>query len=125
MNYWIIPCNTKYYNHEKAFSCLTEIDWRQSANMCEGDIVYIYVGRPISAILYKCEVIKADMERSDGADEKYIIGDLKKANRYMRLKLITKYPENKFNKNIILDRGVKTIQGPSRVSEEFVKFIEK
>lgn len=40
MNTWVVPCNTKYYNHKGAFEKLSEIDWRQSANMEVGDIEY-------------------------------------------------------------------------------------
>lgn len=53
MTEWIIPCNLKYYDVKGAFSKFKAIDWKQSAkNICVGDIVYIYVGKPISAIKY-------------------------------------------------------------------------
>jgi len=37
-----------------AFKHLERIDWKQSATSIEPeDVVYIYVGRPIKAILFK------------------------------------------------------------------------
>lgn len=30
MEKWIIPCNVKYYDNEKAFSVLKILDWKQS-----------------------------------------------------------------------------------------------
>lgn len=46
---WIIPCNPKYYNVKCAMTDLKIVDWKQSnKNISAGDIVYIYVGSPIS-----------------------------------------------------------------------------
>lgn len=125
MSTWVIPCNTKYYDHKGAFEKLTEVDWRQSANMEVGDIVYIYVGRPISSLLYKCEIIKTNMDDTDGSDNEFILGEsLKKAKRYMRVRLLEKYPEGKFDRVSLLENGLKTIQGPSKVESDFIGYIE-
>lgn len=125
MSTWVIPCNTKYYDHKGAFDKLNEVDWRQSANMEIGDTVYIYVGKPVSSLLYKCEIINTNMENTDGSDEEFIIGgSLQKAKRYMRVRLLAKYPEGKFDRISLLENGLKTIQGPSKVSEDFISYVE-
>ncbi len=49
----IIPANPKYYDVEGAFRKNDTILWKQSNNICEHDIVYLYVAAPISAILYQ------------------------------------------------------------------------
>lgn len=54
---WIIPANPKYYDVEAVFENADEIDWKQGAGTKKGDIVFMYVAAPVSAILYKCEVI--------------------------------------------------------------------
>lgn len=125
MSSWIIPCNEKYYNHKGAFEKLPIIEWRQNASMQEGDTVYIYVGRPISALLYKCEVLEVDIFEPTIDDAEFYIGSsLKTAKRYMKLKLIERYPETKFDRVSLLENGLKTIQGPSRATEEFIKYLE-
>ena len=53
---WIIPANPKYYDVESAFAKDDVIDWKQGSGINTGDTVYMYVGSPVSAILYKCKV---------------------------------------------------------------------
>ena len=50
---WIVPANPKYYDIVHAFDDQKEIDWKQGAGIKKGDTVYMYVGAPVSAILYK------------------------------------------------------------------------
>lgn len=50
---WIRTAKLKKYDVISAFSDINEIDWRKSGfNIKTGDIVYIYVGKPYSRIMY-------------------------------------------------------------------------
>ena len=60
-NEWIIPANPKYYDVIKAFNDNNIITWKQSNNIQVGDIVYIYVTSPYSAILFKCQAIEVNI----------------------------------------------------------------
>lgn len=127
MTNWIIPCNEKKYNHRGAFEKLNVIDWRQSTNVEIGDYVFIYAGRPTSSVMYKCEVILTDITEGILKDDKEF--NLEKfedpiKKRYMRLKLLEKYPEGRYPREEILNNGVKTVQGPSKVNEDFIIYIE-
>ena len=51
----------KYYDIINAFNKTDTIIWKQSNNIWAGDIVYLDVAAPISAILYKCEVLETDI----------------------------------------------------------------
>ncbi len=66
-----------------AFNDTTTINWKQSNNIRKGDIIYIYIAEPYSAIMFKCEVIET------GIPYKY-----KKSNvpikQIMKIKLIKK-----------------------------------
>ena len=63
MQNWIIPCNLKYYDVFGAFRDLKKLDWKQSNPKIEiGDIVYIYVGAPVKAIMFKCRVTKVGLD---------------------------------------------------------------
>ena len=48
---WIIPANPKYYDIVGAFEQNSEITWKQSSNVRPGDILYMYVAAPYSAIM--------------------------------------------------------------------------
>ena len=54
MNSWLIPCNSKLYDVCAAFQNFAVIDWKQSMKNVEiGDTIFIYVGAPIQAVLFK------------------------------------------------------------------------
>ena len=48
------------------------VEWKQPKNINVGDKVYIYIGSPISAIIYKKEVLEKDIE-SSYSDKKAMI----------------------------------------------------
>lgn len=87
---WIIPSNLKYYDVIGAFEEFNKLDWKQSVSIEQGDIVYIYVGNPISAIKFKCVATKVNLGEIEIDDSKYtrknkVYTDYK---NYMELELI-------------------------------------
>ncbi len=85
---WIVPANPKYFDLEAAFKKNSEIIWKQSSNIIPGDIAYMYLAAPYSAIIYKCEVTKVNIPY-DYKDKNI------KINKVMKIKLLKKY-NNKF-----------------------------
>ena len=62
MSSWIFPSNPKMYDTLGAFRNLPFVYWTQRIKSIEiGDIVYIYLGSPISRIVYKSEVVDKDI----------------------------------------------------------------
>ncbi len=103
---WIIPANPKYYDIERAFDSADEIDWKQGAGVKTGDTVFMYAGAPISAVLYKCAVVKTDIP-FEYSDENLTISSL------MRLKLEKRYPPDKFTfARLKSEYGVFAVRGP-------------
>ena len=71
---WMIPCNPKYFDVFGAYSKLKTIDWNQSVkSIAVGDIVYIYVGKPVQAIMFKTRVIATGItcDEVDRSDEEF------------------------------------------------------
>ncbi len=59
---WLVPSNPKYFDIIRAFRERDEIEWKQgNDNIRPGDIAYMYLGLPYSAILYRCEVTETDI----------------------------------------------------------------
>ena len=129
MTDWIIPCNLKYYDVKGAFSKFTAIDWKQSAkNICVGDIVYIYVGKPISAIKYKCRVNKANLSKVEIDDSEFVINGENYENygNHMELELIREYAGTELTRDMLVENGLKgNIQGPRRVDVLIQESINK
>ena len=86
---WIIPANPKYYDVERAFENAEIIDWKQGGSIKAGDTIFIYMGAPVSAILYKCMVVEADIPY-DYQDKNLTI------NTAMKIRLLQRYTPEQF-----------------------------
>lgn len=86
---WLVPANPKYHDIEHIFDESDISDWKQGAGIRTGDTVYLYVGAPISAILYKCEVLETDIPY-DYSDDKITV------KAVMNLKLLKRYDPSVF-----------------------------
>lgn len=121
MAQWIIPCNIELYDVIGAFQKLKCIDWKQSNHsISENDVVYIYVGKPISAIKYKCRVNKANYEKASIDDSEFVINGEVYENygNYMELELLEEYDQSNFSIEVLKANGLRgRIQGPRRVNE--------
>ena len=108
---WVVPANPKFYDIIHAFDNAEVIDWKQGSGILVGDTVYMYVAAPVSAILYKCEVLETDIPFSF-ADENLTIRAL------MKIKLIRRYIPDAFTFEKLKDNyGVTAIRGPRGIPE--------
>ncbi|WP_352404011.1 MmcQ/YjbR family DNA-binding protein [Kandleria vitulina] len=111
---WIIPANPKYYDIINAFNETDTIIWKQSNNIWAGDIVYLYVAAPISAILYKCEVLEVDIP--------YKYSDKNVSmKKVMKIKLLKRYEQDIFTFEKLKKYGIKAIRGPRSLTDELSK----
>ena len=107
---WIIPSNPAYYDVIHAFDDAEEIDWKQGAGIKTGDTVFLYVGSPVSAILYKCKVKKTDIPYHY-EDKNLTIRAL------MKIKLLKRYKPEKFTFTVLKEKyGIFAIRGPRGIT---------
>ncbi len=103
---WIVPANPKYYDIAHAFEEADEIDWKQGAGIKTGDTVFMYVGSPVSAILYQCKVTETDIPYVY-RDENLTIKAL------MKIKLVKRYKPEKFTFDVLKEKfGIYAVRGP-------------
>ena len=103
---WIIPANPKYYDIVHAFDGTDEISWKQGAGIKKGDTVFMYVGAPVSAIIYKCKVTETDIP-CDFQDENLTIKAL------MKIRLMKRYQPDTFTFDILKEEyGIYAVRGP-------------
>lgn len=105
---WIIPADPKYFDLEKAFAESDTIIWKQSSKVCVGDIIYLYVAAPFSAILYQCEAVEVDIpyEYDDGNVH---------MNHVMRIRLLHRLGQDQMTRERLKDYGVYAVRGPRSV----------
>lgn len=107
---WIVPANPKYYDVLHAFNDKNEIDWKQGRGVIKGDTVYLYAAAPVSAILYKCQVIKTNIP-FDYSENGLTITAL------MKIKLQKRYTPDKFTFTILKNEyGISAIRGPRGIT---------
>ncbi len=103
---WIIPSNPKYYDIIHAFDDTDEIDWKQGAGIKTGDTVFLYVGSPVSAVLYKCKVTATDIPYNY-QDKNLTIKAL------MKIKLLKRYKPEEFTFDVLKEKyGIYAVRGP-------------
>ena len=109
---WIIPSNPKYYDSVHAFDDTDEINWKQGAGIKTGDIVFMYVGLPVSAILYKCVVTKTDILWHFQKDKLTIM-------KLMSIRLLKRYSPKKFTFEVLKDEyGIYAVRGPRGIPQK-------
>lgn len=113
---WLIPANPKFYDIIDAFSKKDTMLWKQPGNIHVGDLVYLYMGSPYSAILYKCKVIEIDIPYQ--YQDKNL--SMKKV---MKIKMIKQYREDEYPFSKLKTYGVRAIRGPRHMPEALEKII--
>ncbi len=108
---WLVPANPKYYDVIGEFDAHDEIRWKQSSDIHVGDIVYLYVGAPYSAVLYKSEVVETDIPYEYKGKDLSI-------SRLMRIKKLERYPEGKYTFEFLNRLGIRAVRGPRRIRKE-------
>ncbi len=116
---WLIPSNPKYYDIVHAFDDNDTIEWKQGSGIKKNDTVYMYVGTPVSAILYKCKVTETDIPYEYSTKGLTI-------TKLMKIKLQKRYDPEAFT----LDRlkaefGVFTVRGPRGVPNSLCEALNK
>lgn len=113
MKKWMIPANPKYFNHVGCFEKHGCIYWKQHFNFQTGDIVYIYVTSPESAVRYKCIVEGHDLRYTQDMDiniEFYTNPSdfevSKSHNRYIKLRLLASSKADKLRLVHLLENGM-------------------
>jgi len=114
---WIVPANPKYYDVISYFNEKDTILWKEAKGMKIGDKVYLYLGAPYSAILYKCEVIEI------GIPYQYQDENLS-MTKTMKLKLVKRYEKEKYTFQKLKEYGVRAIRGPRHMTERLKQEIK-
>lgn len=108
---WIIPANPKYYDIVYAFDDTDVIDWKQGAGIKKGDTVFMYVGAPVSAVMYKCKVIETGIPCR--YENRYIT-----IKALMKIRLQKRYETDRFTFDVLKAKyGIYAVRGPRGIPD--------
>ncbi len=109
---WIIPSNPNIFDVISYLNENETVTWHQSNNIHIGDIIYIYVGAPYSAIMYKCIVKDVGVP-----------SDWKHFKKAMTVDVLERYDKDKYSFKLLNKYGVTSIRGPRHMTEELSRYI--
>ncbi len=116
---WIIPSNPKYYDSVHAFDKVDEIQWKQGKGIRKGDTIFMYVGAPVSAILYRCLVTETDIPWFFQRKELTITS-------LMRIRLIKRYDPGQFTfERLKNEFSIFAVRGPRGIPEDLSTALNK
>lgn len=127
---WIIPCNCDKYDVISAFAKFDELDWHetpQTKNIAKGDTVYIYVGKPYSRLMFKCEVTKTGLAYREIDDSEFVkVSQNLWVAEGFRIRLIDKLNSLNLSLEDLNEHDVKgRIQGARKLENEALTYVEK
>ena len=116
---WLIPSNPKYYDIVHAFDDTDTITWKQGKGMKKDDTVILYVGSPVSAILYKCRVLETDIPFDFHKDGLTI-------TKLMKIKLLKRYDKDAFTfERMKNEFGIFAVRGPRGIPNTLSSALKK
>jgi len=127
---WIVPCNIKHFDLISHFENTDTVVWKNSFSIKNGDVVYIYVGAPISEIRYRCTVISDSVSDELLDENKYAIvkktgnNYFSKKIKYVQLKKEVEYPDNLLPLEQLRKNGLGQVQIQARVDRKLKLFID-
>ena len=116
---WIVPANPRYFDIVHAFDETDTINWKQGAGIRKGDTVFMYVGAPVSAVLYRCKVIETNIPYT--RENKHIT-----IKALMRIRLQKRYAADRFTFEILkTEYGIFAVRGPRGIPNSLSVALEK
>lgn len=102
---WIIPANPKVYDIISGFKKNDIMTWNHQSSMELGDIIYIYMTKPMGYIKYKCQIIDIN-------------------DNIMTIKLIKEFDDNLLTFDLLNNYGLKSVRSPRRIPDKLKNYLE-
>ena len=111
-NEWVVPVNMDYFDVEDYYDNSSNPVIKMSTSMNIGDIVYVYLSKPYSCILYKTIIKELDVYHEyDG--------------RFADVDILKKYNREDITFNKMKELGVGAVRGARRITKELSNYINK
>jgi len=117
--YYLVSANPMYYDIEHAFDNTDIINWKQGRGIKVNDIIFMYVAKPIQAILYMCKVIETNIEYEYKSKELNI-------DSLMKIKLLKTFKSSDFTYDDLVNKyNISFIRGPRPITKELLNDLLK
>ena len=110
-NEWVVPVNMDYFDVEDYYDNSSNPVVKMSASMNVGDIVYVYLSKPYSCILYKSIIKEVDVYHEY-------------EGRFAYVDILKKYNRADITFNKMKELGVGAVRGARRITKELSNYIK-
>ena len=118
--HYLSPANSSWFDLTTYFNNKENINnWKQYPGCKVGDILYIYATVPYSCIMYKTVVLQTDIPWPVGFQTK------NKNQKMILVKVLERYPYNKYTLKTISSYGVKTVRGTRSMPKELLDYMNE
>ena len=100
MSTWLLSSGNKKFQLDECLKKYGYVDWTQTRKVEVGDVVFVYISKPIGTVKYKMKVDRVNMtfEKTTDNEEFWLDKDVyekgKERNRYFRLILEKVLPDD-------------------------------
>ena len=128
---WIIPCNIKFFDLISHFKTNSRVVWKNSFTIKKGDTAYIYIGRPLGEIKYKCLVVNDEVDEQLLQKNRYAIPEKKSNNyfskkeKYIEMELVSEYPDKTLTLEMLREHGLGQVQIQARTDRRLQRYIDE
>lgn len=125
MTEWLISLDPKKYDFLNGFRNLNKINLKQSTNVKEGDIVYIYASDEVKSIKIKCRVNKIDIELTNIDSIYNLSSEINEyVGKYMELEMIEEFNSKLFSKSFLEKYGFIEPLSMVRLSQDVKEYLD-
>lgn len=100
MSTWLLSSGNKKFQLDEYLKIHGYVDWSQKNKVKVGDVVFVYISKPIGVVKYKMKVDRVNMKFGETTDneefwlDKAVYEKDKKRDRYFRLVLEQVLPDD-------------------------------
>ena len=103
-NEWVMPINPSYFDVFRYFDSTDLYYWDKKKSFKKDDIVYLYITKPIGAIMYKCMIKEF-------------------TNDFMIVKKLCKYNKDKYKLELLKKYGLTSVRSTRHIPIILSKFL--
>ena len=125
MRNWIMSANPSIYDPQRAFAEQGYVDWKQTRNFEIGDVVYIYLTKPMATIRYRTTVEAVNIEPYVDPYWNIQIDEIQLGKKFMRLSLAATCDSASLAFDELKKQGLNYVpQSPGKIRDGLREYIE-
>lgn len=122
---WMFPCRIQFFDVIDFFNDHDVVLWNQPNDISEDDTVFIYVGAPLSCIMFRCKIKQLDVKDKDIINNNSYAVRPKNNQKFMQLERVKVFEEGKWKIQLLREYGHGQFQKQCKVNGSLAELLLK